>query len=203
MQLQQWTGDFGNQYIERCPASEDALRSIKPFWRDILGLTKPGKILEVGANIGINLRAIAELTDAELFAIEPNARARTKLIEDGVVHRENVRGGSAQSIDFRDGVAELVFTSGVLIHISPDDLLQACKEIHRCSSRYIGCIEYFSDKPEMIHYRGHDDLLFKRDFGAFWLDNFPDLKIVDHGFLWKRAAGNGQDNSNWWLFEKP
>ena len=94
----------------------------------------------------------------------------------------------------------MAFTSGVLIHIHPDDLLDSMGEIHRVAKRYVVCIEYFSDKPEMIPYRGHDDRLFKRDFGSYYLDNFPDLSVVDYGFSWKRLTG--LDNLTWWVFEK-
>ena len=72
---------------------------------------------------------------------------------------------------------------------------------YRVTRRYIVCIEYFSDKPEEIPYRGHDGVLFKRDFGGFWIDNFPDLETRDYGFVWKRVTG--LDNLTWWVFEKP
>ena len=74
-------------------------------------------------------------------------------------------------------------------------------EIFRVSSRYILCIEYFSPDPVTIHYRGHDDLLFKRDYGGLWLDWYPVLEHVADGFFWKRTTG--LDNVNWWLFRKP
>ena len=95
---------------------------------------------------------------------------------------------------------EFVFTIGVLIHIAPDDLLASCREMFRVSSQYVACAEYFNPTPVEIDYRGHRGVLFKRDFGAFWLDNFPELELVDYGFLWKRATG--LDDLTWWLFCK-
>ena len=74
------------------------------------------------------------------------------------------------------------------------------REARRVARRYIVCIEYFSDKTEEITYRGHRGMLFKRDFGGFWLDNFPDLEVRDYAFAWKRATG--LNNLTWWLFEK-
>ena len=62
------------------------------------------------------------------------------------------------------------------------------------------CIEYFSDQPESIHYHGYDDMLFKRDFGSFYLENYPELKVLDCAFEWKPTSGIG--NATWWLFEK-
>ena len=94
----------------------------------------------------------------------------------------------------------MAFTSAVLIHIAPEDLKKACSEIHRVSSKYIVCREYFATEPESKNYRGHDGLLFKRDFGAFWLDNFPDIELVDYGFLWHKVTGIG--DLTWWVFRK-
>jgi hypothetical protein len=42
-------------------------------------------------------------------------------------------------------------------------------------------------------------LLFKRDFGTFYLEQWPELQLVDYGFVWKRVEF---DDLNWWLFEK-
>ena len=74
------------------------------------------------------------------------------------------------------------------------------KEIYRVSNKYILCLEYFSDKEEIIDYNQGAALLVKRDYGSIYLDNFPKLKVVDYGFLWKRTEL--MDNVTWWLFEK-
>jgi len=62
-------------------------------------------------------------------------------------------------------------------------------------------MEYFSHEPSSVTYRGHNDVLFKRDFGKFYIDNFPDLKVVSYGFIWQKEF-SCFDNINWWLFEK-
>jgi len=160
----------------------------------------PTSILEVGANVGLNLRALRHLTDAELYAVEPNERAMSILISDGVLPSDHAKRGHAALLDWRDSTIDFVFCSDVLIHIHPDHLLSSCREMHRVARRYLACSEYFSDKPETIRYQVQDDMLFKRDFGSFWLDNFPDLRIIDYGFSWRRVTG--LDNSTWWLFEK-
>jgi pseudaminic acid biosynthesis-associated methylase len=202
-QIEFWRGQFGDAYVDRNAVAPAQLNARVALWSLILSHTlsaPPRSILEVGANLGLNLRALRVLTTARYYAVEPNDKARGRLVSDAVVAENDVRGGVASAIDFPDGVADLAFTSGVLIHIHPDQLLASCQEIHRCSARWIGCIEYFADKPEMIPYRGEVDRLFKRDFGAFWLDNFPDLRITAYGFAWKRVTG--LDNLTWWLFEK-
>ena len=74
------------------------------------------------------------------------------------------------------------------------------REIHRVSSKYVFCSEYFSPKAETISYRGETDLLFKNDFGSLYLDLFPDLRLVDYGFFWRRTTV--MDDCTWWLFRK-
>ena len=202
-QLQFWRGDFGNDYIDRNSATAGQLRARVALWARVMNRvvgTPPKSILEVGSNIGNNLRALRTLTGAEMYALEPNADARRSLIDDGVVPAANAMDGFAASIPMPDDAVDMAFTSGVLIHIHPDDLLASIREIHRVARRHVICIEYFSDKPEMIPYRGHDDRLFKRDFGSYYLDNFSDLRVVDYGFAWKRLTG--LDNLTWWIFEK-
>ena len=202
-ELEFWRGEFGDAYLDRNQPREEQVRARVRLWSQILDRTvgaPPREIVEVGANLGLNLRALRQLTAARLIAIEPNARARERLSEDQVVRREDIHDGAGQAMPLGDASADLVFTCGVLIHVHPDDLLTVCREIHRTSRRYIACIEYFSVRLEEVHYRGQDGLLFKRDFGGFYLDHFPDLRIVDYGFAWRRATG--LDDLNWWLFEK-
>ena len=198
-----WRSQFGDIYTERNEVLPNNLRSRIVLWSNILGIVgspSPNSILEVGANLGINLLALKDLTSAELFAVEPNRLAREKLLEQQIMPATNVKNGLAHNLSFQDGSIDLVFTSGVLIHVHPDNLLRSCQEIYRIARRYVVCIEYFSDKPEEIKYRGVGDILFKRDFGSFWLDNFPDLTTLGYGFVWKRITG--LDNLTWWVFEK-
>lgn len=202
-QLTAWRSRFGDDYTARNAASAEALDSRRRLWRRVLDAfpQPPQSALEVGANIGLNLKALAELLpEAALYGLEPNPGARQALALSGIVAAPNVLDGAAQAIPLGDGAVDLVFTCGVLIHIAPQDLGAAYAEMHRVARRYLLSIEYFADKPEEVAYRGRAGLLFKRDFGAFWLDNFNDLALLDYGFFWKRATG--LDNLTWWLFEK-
>jgi len=202
-QIELWTGDFGDDYIARNAPSPELLVPRRALWRrilDSLGDEDVSRVLEIGANVGLNLRVLGELTTAELWAVEPNARARARLIQDGVLPAARTLDGSAAAIPLADAAVDFAFTSGVLIHIHPDNLLASCREIHRVAGRFIAAIEYFNPEPVDTPYRGRDGQLFKRDFGAFWLDHFPDLALVDYGFFWKRASG--LDNLTWWLFRK-
>jgi pseudaminic acid biosynthesis-associated methylase len=202
-QLDAWRGQFGDGYIGRNLATEEAVRQRVYAWARILRSIEsepPKSVIEVGANVGRNLKAFAALTGAELYGLEPNARARAQLVADGIVSRERALDGTAQKIPLKDGAVDLSFTSGVLIHIHPDDLPAACRELARVARRHVAVIEYFADQPTAIEYRGRKDLLFKRDFGGFLMDTVPGLRPVDCGFFWRRTTG--MDNLTWWLFEK-
>lgn len=197
-QVQFWQGEFGNEYTERNDISRNIVARKKLIDAVLEKSSHVGDILEVGANIGLNLCALYQrnLTTSVYYGLEPNdLAAHSKAIP---YYRVN---GTAENIEAEDNGFDFVFTSGVLIHIHPDNLKQAISEIYRVSSKYIACIEYFSDEPIEKAYRGHNGVLFKRDFGSLYMDTFPDLKLVDYGFAWKRATG--LDNLTWWLFEKP
>ena len=202
-QIEFWRGEFGNTYTDRNNVRPELVRARTAMWSRILAHTisaPPQTILEIGANVGVNLRALRAVSDARLLAVEPNDKARDILVEDGIVAREDLADGLASSIPFDDGIADLVFTSGVLIHIHPDQLAASLSEIARCSARWIVAIEYFADHPSEVTYRGHSNVLFKRDYGSEWMDHVEDLRPVGCGFEWKRVTG--LDNLTWWLFEK-
>lgn len=192
MSVDMWQGSFGDAYTERNLKSVD--RTF--MWETILAALPdvPTIILEVGANIGANLKALYGLGGTTLVGLEPNAMARKQ-----IRFPFEAREGTAQAIPYDNNSIEMVFTCGVLIHIPPHDLARACSEILRVSSRYIVCIEYFSDKTEDVYYQGRYGLLWKRDFGSFWMDNY-DLSLLGYGFFWKPATG--LDNLTWWAFQK-
>lgn len=203
-QLKFWKGEFGDQYIARNSASEEELNKIASMWSKAFSqvpITEIKSILEIGSNIGNNLRALKKISNAELYAVEPNSKAFEILVRENVVlpdHAYNVSGFDIPQIE--SSSKDLVFTNGVLIHIFPQDLPKVTDEIVRISKKYIVCSEYFSDKEEEVTYRGHSNVLFKRDFGSYYLDRYPNLRILDYGFQWKRVTG--LDNLTWFLFEK-
>ncbi|WP_417497872.1 pseudaminic acid biosynthesis-associated methylase [Maricaulis sp.] len=202
-QLDAWRGEFGDRYVDRNETLTDVLRMRTRMWAELLKGTygaEPESILEVGCNIGLNLRSINRLCGAALHAVEPNAKARERLLQDKVIPAANLHDATGQSLPFGDGSMDMVFSAGVLIHVHPDDLGAVADEMHRVSGRWLLVAEYFSAKPESIPYRGRDDLLFKRDFGGFFLDRFNDLEVVDDGFLWQRSSGI--DDMTWVLFRK-
>jgi pseudaminic acid biosynthesis-associated methylase len=190
-----WTGDFGDSYTARntrstVPARHDMWRALMPRHVE--------SILEVGANIGLNLEAISQFSPAELFACEPNDTARAELA--GILEPKNVRSDCADKLGWPDSHFDLVLTSGVLIHIAPDKIEASLKEINRVASRYVICGEYFAPSEEMIPYRGHANAMWRRDYGSLFMDTCPDLHPLGTLFAWKRTTG--LDNLTFWIFEK-
>lgn len=203
-QLELWRSNFGWDYASRNNnqiTPEDQRRLVRD-WGKILNhavTPSPSSVLEVGCSIGRNLVALRNVVP-EIYGIDPNTQAvelaSVMLAGSGV----NVQEGNAFDLPFEDHSIDLVFTSGVLIHVAPHDLARATDEIMRVSRHYIVCIEYFSHHPEQVPYHGMDGFLFKRDFGRFYFERYPNLKVRDYGFLWQPL--DSSDNSNWWLFEK-
>lgn len=189
-----WRGQGGDAYTDRNP-DESRVWALHELWEDIVGYLPPfSSVVEVGAGTGANLVALRSMVDGSFYGVEPNELARRKLAN--VAHARN---GTALETGLPDDFADLVFTSACLIHIPPDELHKACAEIYRIAKRHIVCIEYFSHEPQEIVWRGQTGLVWKRDFGAFWLDNFP-LKPIAAGFAWKRLTG--LDNLTYWIFSK-
>jgi len=190
-QLEVWSGDFGKQYTDR---NQVDWRSRAPFLRTIVEGLKLVDVLEVGCNRGHNLTALRDILGerANLIGIEPCSHARTAAIAAGV----DARDADAFALPFPDGSFDLVFTAGVLIHVALEDLPRAMREIHRCSRHYILAVEYFSEDETPISYRGHEGLLWKRDFLRHYQQLFPDLSLVRQGHF------EEWDRTTWWLLQK-
>ena len=202
-QLKAWTDQFGDEYVNRNEYADWKMEPGVEAFRRILGGLDIESVLEVGSNIGLNLLFINALFNGgvKLYAVEPNRKAFDRLVSQTRMRLEKAWNCDAFQLPLADSSIDLVFTAGVLIHIAPDDLGRATDEIVRVARKYVLCIEYFSHMPVEVPYRGQMGLLFKRDFGAFYLDRFPNLKCVDYGFLWQREF-RIFDDPNWWLFEK-
>jgi pseudaminic acid biosynthesis-associated methylase len=192
-QLKHWEADFGDAYTERNPVNWE---SIIPIWQTIVGGLSFKHIVEAGPNRGHNLRVLHHLgvASGNIIGVEPNPTA-IQIARASSTHF-SVLQGNLFELPFVDGYADLVITAGVLIHVALADLPRALAQIYRVSNRYILCAEYFAETETVIPYRGHDDLLWKRNFKQHYLDQFPNLKVIREGYFeeW------GQ--THWWLFEK-
>ena len=196
-----WTDDYAESYSLKNSSFDNELG--RQGWSKILGKANLMKknYLEVGCNIGRNLdqlRLLNSQLKPSVIEINPKALELVRLKHE----LQQAFCGPAQEASFSSEAFELVFTCGVLIHVPPTDLLDVMKKMYEWSSRYVVIAEYFNRTPVSIEYQGRPDLLFKRDFGGMFADNF-DVKVVDYGFLWGRIYDSaGFDDITWWLFEK-
>ena len=195
-----WAGSFGKDYIAR-NRSDQLLASNLAFFATSLRRAGPiGSCVELGANIGMNLKALKLLYPGiRCQAVEINPDAARELGQ--AIGSENVFQGSIADWDPGEP-ADLALVKGVLIHLNPDLLPTAYDRLHQASSRLILVAEYYNPKPVPVPYRGHDDRLFKRDFAGEILDHFADVKLIDYGFAYRRDPAFPQDDINWFLLEK-
>lgn len=188
-----WRGEFGRSYTERNRVDWERR---KPFWRFIIDKTDLRSALEVGCNVGWNLRSLSSqlLTSPRptLFGIDINEDAVEQAKEAGL------SVGCMSALDLRETpMFDLVFTVGVLIHIPTSQLHEVMTKIVRTSRRYVLAVEYADEKEVEIEYRGHSGKLWCRPFGKMYED--MGLKMVETGFLDK---DQGFDQCTYWLLEK-
>ena len=192
---QLWSGEFGDDYVDR---NLDAYAVREGFWRDVLTNAGARSALEIGCNVGGNLRWIADvLGPGAACGVDINRKALSILHAD----RPDIDAvwSPARDLPFRDARFDLVFTMGVLIHQPDSTLPIVMHEMVRCSRRWVLCGEYFAEGSEEVPYRGHAGALFRRDYGTLFRELFPELTLARQGFLGK---DEGWDDITWWLFER-
>jgi len=181
-----WLSDFGREYTNRnlmSPDEEDKAYtdtygiSRTELNKEFLSDLKVNSILEVGCNVGNQLLSLKKMGYTNLWGIELQdyaveiARKRTSGI--------NIVKGSAFDIPFKNNYFDLVFTSGLLIHISPNHIGMVLDEMYRVTNQYIWGFEYYTPRGyQMVRYREKDNLLWKTDFPKLFLDRFQDLQLI-------------------------
>lgn len=195
-----WAGEFGTDYIGRNDSAQ-LLASNLNFFSKSLKLAGPiTSCLEFGANIGMNMKTLQLLYPGiHLKAIEINHNAAKQL--SNLIGGNNVFEGSIFNFPIAMKV-DISLIKGVLIHINPDMLPTVYEKLYQSSNRLILLCEYYNPSPTSIAYRGHRDRLFKRDFAGELLDKYPDLKLIDYGFSYRRDPAFPQDDITWFLIQK-
>ncbi len=186
VQMQVWKGEFGRAYTDRNTLDVGDMNAL---WfgnygvtrREInqvflQGIPKDASFLEVGCNVGNQLLQLQEDGYTNLSAIELQSYAVE--IAKSRLGNVAIRQGSALALPYENDSFDVVFTSGVLIHIAPEDLPRAMAEIHRCAKTYIWGTEYYAPDVTSVNYRGHEELLWKMDYARRYLEGFNDLDLV-------------------------
>ena len=145
----------------------------------------------------MNLQILQSTNNSlQLYGIEPNNMAIE--IARSILPSATIEEMSVFDMAWKERF-DLVFTSGVLIHIVEKDLSRAFEKLYTASKKYILSIEYYAPNLQLIPYHGFTDALFKRPYDILWLKQFSSLVLLDSGFLDK---GDGFDNCHWWLYRK-
>lgn len=190
-----WSGDFGDDYVDRNRTAYDKRAT---FWSGLLPDLKLERVLEVGCNLGGNLRFVVDHVDPRgVHGLDVNRKALATLRQEAP--EINAQFGSARQLPYRDEWFDLVYTMGVLIHQPDSTLPLVMAEMVRCSRKYVLCGEYFGQANEAVPYRGHEGALFRRDYGGLFGELFPELELAKTGFL---SKDEGWDDITWWLFAK-
>lgn len=184
-QRKTWEEEFGEGYLERNVYNPHQLNDFytkrfginkdtmnNEFLKDI---PKDARILEVGTNIGNQLLHLQSQGFTNLYGIEIQDRAinYAKHRTDNL----NIIKGDALDIPFKDGYFDLVFTHGVLIHISPDNIKKVLNEIYRVSNQYIWGLEYYANEYTDLLYHGQKNIMWKTNFSELYQNTKNDLHL--------------------------
>ncbi|WP_339859728.1 pseudaminic acid biosynthesis-associated methylase [Thalassospira alkalitolerans] len=185
-QIKIWTGDFGENYTERCKF--EGVEEFNALYINRYGISrdqiigdwlkdvpKDARILEVGTNIGNQLAALQRAGFKNLYGIDVQRSAveKSKDLYSGL----DIVVGSALDIPFKDGFFDVVFTNNVLIHIAPKDIDKVLSEMARVSGKFIWGFEYFAPEFTEINYRGNSNLLWKADYGSLICKVNPEFAV--------------------------
>jgi spore coat polysaccharide biosynthesis protein SpsF len=193
-----WAGDFGNEYIAR-NGEETIPQRMRLLTKMLDRSSNIRSVIEFGANIGLNLRALRQLIpDAEYWAVEINKRACDVMRNERWIHVHN-----ASLFDFQVArTFDLVLIQGVLIHINPAELNAVYELLYRSTNKYVCINEYYNPTPVEVQYRGHAERLYKRDFAGELMVAHPALELIDYGFAYHRDSKYLGDDFTWFLLEK-
>lgn len=202
-QVSTWRGSFGENYTDRNPHSIEELNKL---YLDNFGISRTDlnynlignldrniKILEVGCNVGSQLMCLADMGFEKLFGLEVQRYALRKAKINKKLINTTFIQGSALKLPFESNSFDLVFTSGVLIHISPENIIKVIKEIIRCSKKYIWGYEYYSENYEMIQYRDQKNLMWRADFCRKYLEASNDIVCISKRKI-KYLSNDNYDN---------
>ena len=189
-QLTIWKSQFGQDWTDRNKV--DPMSRVEPF-KAMLSNIEIRNILEVGCGAGHNLIALSKAGTYDLHGIDPLQYAVDMATSAGL----EVSISDCFKIPYPSKAFDLVFTCGVLMHISPEDIDAAVDEMARVSRRYILAIEYLAHKEEMILYRSISNLLWKRDYGKVFSKH--GLQKIKH---WYWPQGSAFAGCAWWIYQK-
>ena len=180
-----WKGSFGDSYIKR----NSSLDQINEVYKKLTGVTQeeiiyeffnPLKrdisIIELGCNIGLKLSILKKMGFVNLTGVEINKNALKEAQKNNP--EINFIQSSIEEFNPNQEKFDLVYTAGVLIHISPPSINRIIKKMIDLSRNYIFGSENFSENLVEVNYRGNTESLWKQNFPALFQKQSPDLQLI-------------------------
>ena len=158
------------RYVEQLGISVEGILS--EFFSDI---DRETEILEFGCNVGLNLEGLKNIGFKKLTGVEINENV-CKLAKERNPSF-NIINSSIENFKTNKKY-DLVFTSGVLIHINPKSINSILTKILSFSKKYIWGLEYFSEEISEVSYRGSQDICWKQNFPEKFKEINPKLQYV-------------------------
>ncbi len=153
-QQELWNGKFGDRYTKRNPTLSDfhyvngktRLEITKSFFQDI---PRDATILEIGCSTGNVIQILHDMGFTDVYGIDINGKAidivRAKFPKF-IFKRASIED-FAPIMKF-----DLVYTSGVLIHIHPNNIQMTINKMKTLARKWIFGFEYYSPKEEVVRY---------------------------------------------------
>jgi ubiquinone/menaquinone biosynthesis C-methylase UbiE len=112
---------------------------------------KPVSILEAGCGFGRNLRWLVSqgINPAQLTGIDISS---VLLAQARLPNSVRLIRGNVLRLPFSSDSFDLVFTHGLLMHLSPCQLPQALSELTRVSQKHLILIEEVRSRPRQLNY---------------------------------------------------
>ena len=171
-----WSGKQGEEYMNR----NMTLENVNKRYVEQLGISVEGilseffsdihrdsEILEFGCSVGLNLEGLKNMGFKKLSGVEINEKV-CKLAKEKNPDF-NIFNNSIENFQ-TDKKYDLVFTSGVLIHINPKSINSILEKILDISKKYIWGLEYFSDEISEVSYRLSPNTCWKQNFPQRFLE---------------------------------
>ena len=194
-----WFSAFGDEYSKRVSDDRIVLNNISLFSRALRAAGNLNSAIELGCNIGLNLRALNQINPEMTLAgyeINKFAAEEATNLNIATIYQDTINKPITH-----DNKYDLALIKTVLIHINPDQLDSVYSNLYALSKRFILIVEYYNPTPVVVSYRGNDDRLFKRDFAGEMIDKYK-MKLVDYGFVYHRDHSFPLDDMTWFLLEK-
>jgi len=137
------------------------------------------KICEAGCNVGNNLTEFPKNFDVHGIDMNKLALEKAKKAYPSFKFQQ----ANIDKIPYPDSFFDVVFTRGILIHIKPENVENAMRELLRVSNNWIFNLEYFGEDEKMIKWKRGDDLLWYRNMKDRWskfdVEIISDLEIPE------------------------